>query len=200
MCCFYENNVLFIYYNMSVGISGFGGKQPTTSAYVKQYVSSANNSSAVQWIYTDNTLNTIEPSDANSISNTGITNNSAPNVYIEKNLIVGGNIITPSDERVKNNIEPLLHSSDMCDKLMNLRPKKFSYRSDTQNKSHYGFIAQELEEQFPELVSDIETRENVKTKAIQYLELIPILLLKIQDLQKQIDDVKNKNKKNHNTK
>jgi hypothetical protein len=57
---------------------------------------------------------------------------------------------------------------------------------------HYGFIAQEVEEHFPALVNTVSTTvndEEVTIKSVNYLEMVPLLLLKTKDLQKQIDSL-----------
>jgi hypothetical protein len=114
------------------------------------------------------------------------------NVNIFKDLIVDGTItanayFTSSDFNLKSNIEDLDFSFN--DKIMNLLPKQYTYKSDKEQTPHYGFIAQELEEEFPELVKEISSN-NQKVKTINYPELIPILLFKIKDLQSQIDKLK----------
>ncbi len=63
-------------------------------------------------------------------------------------------------------------------------------KRDIDNQIHYGFIAQELEESVPELVHEIETPLDGKIKSVNYIEIIPLLLLKIKDLQNQINDLK----------
>ena len=55
-----------------------------------------------------------------------------------------------------------------------------------QNKKHYGFIAQELENVYPELVSDSE----MGFKTVNYIEMIPILLSQIQSMQMEINMLK----------
>ena len=118
--------------------------------------------------------------------------NPKSDVHIFENLIVDKNItayayFTSSDFNLKSNIEDLDFSFN--EKIMNLLPKQYTYKSDKEQTPHYGFIAQELELEFPELVKEISSN-NQKVKTINYLELIPILLLKIKDLQSQIDVLK----------
>ena len=48
-------------------------------------------------------------------------------------------------------------------------------------------MAQDLERKFPNLVIDVD---NIKT--INYLEILPLLLLKVQTMQKELDELKNK--------
>ena len=62
----------------------------------------------------------------------------------------------------------------------------YNYKND--RVKHYGLIAQDVEPLFPELIYNYRG-----TKAINYTEMIPILLLKIKDLQQQIDELKKTN-------
>jgi hypothetical protein len=110
------------------------------------------------------------------------------NVYIPGNLYVDGSIISPSDIYLKENIEDL--SKDISINLMNIRPTKFGFKSDTQKKIHYGFIAQEFEEHFPELVTSKVDKDIANLKAINYLEMVPLLVHQIQKMQKEIDELK----------
>jgi hypothetical protein len=69
---------------------------------------------------------------------------------------------------------------------MELNPKSYTYKKDKKDKKiHYGLIAQEMEQVYPDLVYN-----DKGSKTINYVELIPILLLKIKDLQEQIDVLK----------
>ena len=66
-----------------------------------------------------------------------------------------------SDERVKKNIESI-DSAVALDKIMSLRPVSFNFIDDychchsiAEDSKHYNFIAQEVENVFPECVVDI---------------------------------------------
>jgi Chaperone of endosialidase len=161
-------------------IANYGGKQPNNTTYVKQFVTSFNNIST--WVYDKVSVpgkKVITPSD------------SSVNVSIPNDLIVYGTINTPSDFSIKENITHLPPS--LSDKIMELKPVKYNYK-EVPEKTHYGFIAQELEDVFPELVNEVSlTEEGATLKTINYLELIPLLLLKIQDMQKDIDLLKKNN-------
>ena len=157
--------------------TSFGGRSANSSTQVKDF---NYGESVYPWKYTKTyNIPVLVPFDEKS------------NVRIYKNLIVDGLIFgtinTSSDLKLKDNIEDLHESFN--DKIMNLLPKKFTYKSDKEENIHYGFIAQELEQEFPHLVKEISSN-NQKVKTINYLELIPILLLKIKDLQLQIDELK----------
>jgi glucose-6-phosphate isomerase len=160
--------------------SNYGGKQANNSAYIKQFVTGVNN--LVTWIYNTTSvpnLKTITPSDP------------AVSVLVQNDLIVFGNITTPSDLSIKENIHEL--DPDFCNKIMELEPKQYNY-IDKSDKIHYGFIAQEMETLFPHLVNELQVNEDEPSiKTINYMEFIPVLLLKIQSMQKDIDELKKNN-------
>lgn len=106
----------------------------------------------------------------------------ANSIFIQKNITVGNTITVTSSEHLKKNIKPLEND----DKILNLTPKEYIYKNDEENNIHYGMIAEEVEEIYPNLVS-IGSND---VKSINYLEIVPLLLIKIKDLQKQIDELK----------
>jgi hypothetical protein len=158
-----------------------GIKQLTTSTPPQQQY----------WITKSNTYN--------SVSTTSITSSpSTLSVYIPKDLYVAGTIygtvVAPSDVSVKENIRDLSLEVDF-NKLLELEPKQYTYKDDLEHKIHYGLIAQDVEKIYPELIYSIQDDEGGINephilKSINYVELLPILLLKIQDLQKQVDELK----------
>lgn len=116
-------------------------------------------------------------------------------------------IVTFSDYRVKENVSSISNSS--LDNIMNMNVVEYSYSSDlimsiddnsdtatisTRNillneeinlatEKHYGLIAQELQQLYPELVK--ESQEGYLT--INYLEIIPLLIRSIQELNAKIE-------------
>ena len=102
---------------------------------------------------------------------------------IPKDLLVLGSINNPSDINLKNNIEQIKTDSN---NLKNLNPVSFTFKDDEQNKKHFGFIAQELESLYPELVSNNE----LGFKTVNYIEIIPILLSQMKNMQMEIDKLK----------
>jgi len=93
---------------------------------------------------------------------------------------------------LKENIEDI--DEDEFDRILTIRPKKYSFINDNKNKTHYGLIAQDLETIYPELVTtnhhEADEGEVQDIKSINYVELIPILICKIQQMQKEIDELK----------
>jgi filamentous hemagglutinin family protein len=159
--------------------SNYGGKQANQSSYIKNFNIG---SSPITWYYSTNNNQLI-------LSPT----NSSATVYIKGDLFVGGSINNPSDLQLKDNIEDL--SLSLTDNLLLLNPVKYNYKDDAKQKEHFGFIAQDVEKLFPNLVNTVSATigdDDVSIKSVNYLEMVPLLLLKIKDLQNQIDTLNNK--------
>ena len=75
---------------------------------------------------------------------------------------------------------------------MNLKTSEFTFKSDPSKQIHYGFIAQDFELEYPELVFKKPDKNMNNMKAINYLEIIPLLVNKIQLMQKELDELKDK--------
>lgn len=115
-----------------------------------------------------------------STPNTAVLRNASGN--FTANIINALDFNTTSDARLKTNITPL--DSTEYSKL----PTPVSFNWITTNNKSYGYLAQSLEEQFPELVI---TRED-GTKGINYLPIIAILHAKIQELDFNLKQLSNK--------
>jgi hypothetical protein len=156
--------------------ANYGGKQPDNSTYIKQFNSTA--SGYASWIY-------------KKFSNIQyITTASATGVLIQKDLVVNGSIITSSDVKLKENIEDITNAE--CEEILKVKAKKYNYKNDENKKMRYGVIAQEIEKFFPNLVSEITEDDGSVTKAVNYIDMIPVLLCQIQKMQKEIDTLKEK--------
>ena len=110
----------------------------------------------------------------------------------------------PSDRKLKTDVTNL---SGSLNKLMQLKPSSYQYNTDKYTSmnlpsgTRYGFIAEELESVFPLLTKKTINPEKldekgkvvaeaVEFKAVNYLELIPILTSAIQEQQTQIEELK----------
>ena len=85
-----------------------------------------------------------------------------------------------SDIRFKENIKNI--SQNDKNKVLQLEPKTYNMIDDETKSKKYGLIAQEVEELFPELIT--ENKEGMK--GLSYIELIPLMLEHIKDLKKCI--------------
>ena len=104
--------------------------------------------------------------------------------------ILANSFNTRSDRRLKNNIVELDTSS--ISKYLKLRPVTFYWNPDKQRdtKLQYGFIAQEIESIFPEMVN-IGT-DSMQTKSVNYQALHALSLKVIQAQQAEIELLKKK--------
>lgn len=102
------------------------------------------------------------------------------------NNLYAANYYTSSDARAKTNIVPINYGLATINKL---RPVSYNLIKDPTGKNDHrdlGFIAQEIEQVLPELVkTDEEGR-----KLVNYSGLIPVLIKAVQELQKEVAELK----------
>ena len=72
------------------------------------------------------------------------------------------------------------------DRLRKLRPVQFEWISDDDDAKRYGFIAQEVEEIFPELVN---TDNDTGYKSVAYGGFVPFVIRSVQDIAEQQDGI-----------
>lgn len=111
--------------------------------------------------------------------------------------VTASGLFIPSDERFKENIEPV---EDVLGALTNLEPVTYSYRDRIAHASasprrapaeqdcddeRYGFLAQNVKDVFPQLVHT----DNSGYMYVDYIGLIPILVQCINELQARLDAV-----------
>jgi len=148
----------------------YSGRQGDNIQNIKQFVTSS--SGVVDWIYKllpGTNTKVITPYDQTKT------------VMIPKDLLVLGSINNPSDINLKDNIQEI-HIED----FKKIKPVSFTFKDDEQNKKHYGFIAQELETVYPDLVNNSE----MGFKTVNYIEMIPIMLSQMKNMQLEIDKLK----------
>lgn len=122
-------------------------------------------------------------------------------VYASGNMAYTGSISDVSDRKFKKNIEEF----EALDQVMRLRPKTYEMKREEFKRMNlasgrrYGFIAQELQEIFPDLVKeqldatpfpdgDSLNVEPVEYLGVEYIPMIPILTRAMQEQQVQIED------------
>ena len=155
-------------------VNNYGGKQPNNTQNIKQF----NTGLQTQlWYYKTMGVKRDGTRDV-AIIPTTITD-----VFIQKNLTVEGAILNPSDVTLKKNIKNISDSE-----ILSLNPVEFNFKSDESQEKHFGFIAQDMEKIFPDLVSD----EQMGYKTVNYIELIPLMLSKMKQMQAEIDSLKAK--------
>jgi hypothetical protein len=164
-------------------------------------------------------VNSVSTNSFGIYASTG--NSSSYAGYFDGNVFTTGSY-QPSDRNFKQNIADLTSAMSVINQL---QPKEYEYRHDGNLKlmnlphgKHYGLIAQDVEQVLPNLVKETKfdagrtasagtttatmaqsdaAKGEVNFKALNYTELIPIMIKAMQelsakneDLQKQIDDLK----------
>ena len=92
--------------------------------------------------------------------------------------ITAASFVTSSDYRIKENVELL----DETFSVDNLKP--VHYTNIVTNKHDIGFLAHEVQKEFPYLVSG--ERDGPETQALNYQGLIGVLVKEIQELKKRV--------------
>lgn len=123
-------------------------------------------------------------------------------VFANGNLAYTGTFESVSDRKFKKNITPFT----ALDRLMKLQPRTFDMKREEFKRMNlaagrqFGFIAQELQEVFPELVhqnknvvtNEVEPgklrTEEIDFLGVDYISLVPILTQAMQEQQKMIED------------
>ena len=123
------------------------GRQPNRTAYIKLFYNNIGTNLTTWTNIQYNGSNVLAPVNKNS------------DVYVYKDLIIGGSIVNPSDITLKTNVEEV--HLNLANKLMEAVPKQYVFKKDIDSQLHYGFIAQELEEICPQLVQNMTPHSTV---------------------------------------
>ena len=118
-----------------------------------------------------------------------------------------GSITSRSDYRLKKNIKSLSDTQNSLEMVMQMNPIEYNlinrqrgedeygnpvytYEGDepTYTHKHFGLIAQELRDIFPNLVYEGVVGDGYLS--VSYTELIPVLIRAIQELKAELDDAK----------
>jgi hypothetical protein len=132
-----------------------------------------------------------------SATNGGISCNN--DLYVGGDIDYVGVITDVSDKRIKSNISPVGAS---LKKLQSLNPCTFDINMNGTKKHKSGFIAQELEILFPEVVVKKPTEVDGKMiedfRRVRETELIPYLVKAIQELADKKENVESSDEKKIN--
>ena len=93
---------------------------------------------------------------------------------------------TPSDKRLKTNIEDINYGLET---IMKLSPKQYDWKKD--DTHDIGFIAQEVEEVIPEIVKD-KKHFDKEIKTLDYEKLTAVLIKAVQEQQERINKLEEK--------
>jgi hypothetical protein len=102
-------------------------------------------------------------------------------------------VFAGSDVRFKENVQEL-NSRDILNKVINLNAYQFDYKTNEfKNESfpegkQIGFMAQEVNEQFPELIK----RNNDGMMYVNYMQMVPLMAETIKELNSRIEVLEKK--------
>jgi hypothetical protein len=97
-----------------------------------------------------------------------------------------GAYVQSSDRRLKQGVKDL---ESVLDRVMAMRPTRYSYKNGgKRSKETVGFIAQEVESLFPEVVHVQEGDREDGTYGINYDGIGPIAIKAIQELKSEMDE------------
>lgn len=138
----------------------------TNAPHYLTFVDSANSSAASEVVYTDSGISFNPSTDSLTVGGT----------------VTATDFNSTSDARLKENILPV----EGIELIFKMFPVKFNFVDS--GKQSYGVIAQELEKNFPELVSERE--DGYKT--VSYIPIIAILLDAVQNLSERVKQLEGK--------
>jgi hypothetical protein len=112
------------------------------------------------------------------------------NLDVSSNGIKTTSINVVSDYRIKQNVEPI-DAANARFSVDDMRP--VSYFNTLTNRSEHGFIAHELQEGHPELVSG--TKDASELQSVNYNSMVAMLVSETQALKRQMKELVEENKK-----
>jgi hypothetical protein len=98
-------------------------------------------------------------------------------------IIDGTGLGCTSDERLKTNITDL--SNNILDSLTKVRTVTYNWKANPSSSQMIGFLAQDLEQYFPQLVGTNEQGQ----KSVNYANMTPILVEAIRELNLKLTDI-----------
>ena len=134
----------------------------------------------------------VQNATQNSIINTITTNvfNISEDISLNGNIVASGKITATSfnatsDYRIKENILPLDEATFTVDRL---RP--IYYQNARSQKSDIGFLAHEVQQEYPFLVTG--EKDGAELQTLNYIGLIGVLVKEVKLLKEQMKELQNK--------
>lgn len=143
---------------------------------------SASQSATLSYLYSSTGANSTSLDIA--VSGSGYKYHFTPTEATFDNNLSVASLSNTSDERKKESIETI--TNETANHIIdNIKPVKFIFKEDKSKQTHYGVIAQQVQQIAPELI----TTSSDGFLSMNYIELIPLLINKVQQQQKQIDEL-----------
>ena len=91
-------------------------------------------------------------------------------------LTISGTLFQNSDQRLKKNVQPL---QNVLHKLTNIQPVSFEFSKDNTGNRTVGVLAQEVQQEFPDLVLE----DPLGYLSVAYANLVAVSIQGIKELQ-----------------
>ena len=149
-------------------------------------VDSSNNSYGAYTVYTDKAATNFFSVGKSASHVFNIVDKDNAGVYMASGST---SLTSTSDARLKTAIEPL---EDATEKLMQLKPCTYKWKTqdEADPKKHVGFIAQEVEALFPNLVNENTYPDGSTYKGVATTDMIPYLIQQIHKQDERIVKIK----------
>lgn len=144
-------------------------------------------------VYSSSTWGTDGENTFFTAGNVGIgTTSPSYKLHVTGDIFATGNVTAFSDARLKTNIQPLRNCLSKIQNFCGVSFTKIKHELNNEvdtSKQYIGFIAQEVETQFPELVS---TDPQNGYKSLSYGNFTAVLVECLKDLKSEIDVLKDR--------
>ncbi|MDT0556675.1 tail fiber domain-containing protein [Patiriisocius hiemis] len=164
----------------NIGLLGIRNTNPTFDIHLKQSNNQAGNSGGLAL---ESVFSTVNWKVYHSGSHLSFSENGVRRAYIEA---TSGDYVQPSDERLKRNFQEV---SNFLSKLNSVNIYTYEYKNQKSNKRSLGVKAQEVQQLFPELISQGEDG----FLGMNYAGLSVVAVQAIKEQQTEIEKLKEKN-------
>ena len=147
--------------------------------------SSTGNSGRIFWSNTSGGWAMMALGEVLSIRSSAVPGSTSGNPRVQLTNYSSTAWTASSDESLKENINSI---GNVLDKINDYRCIEYNLIDDEDKNKKIGFIAQDWQEDFPQIVEQMEDEKI----GMKYTETIPILLKAIQELKAEIELLKNK--------
>jgi hypothetical protein len=165
------------------GINSFAiGEETTASDYASLSIGTYNLVNSV--VTTGGDANNFDTDNAAFVIGNGTASNAVSDAFVVRfngDATLSGDLTINSDERLKDNIQPL---GSTLNKLHQIEAKTYSLKKDEEHTPKIGVLAQEVQAVFPELVT--EGADGILS--VNYQGLVPVLINAINEQQLKMSE------------
>ena len=142
------------------------------------------NNSVNSTVTSNGNATSFDTDNAAFVIGNGTASNAVSDAFVVRfngNATLSGNLTINSDERLKDNIQPL---GSTLNKLHQIEAKTYSLKKDEEHTPKIGVLAQEVQAVFPELVT--EGADGILS--VNYQGLVPVLINAINEQQLKMSE------------